>query len=140
MADALAAVKSFLAETGGRWTSAREAVLAVFLKEHRPLAAGEVHRRAAGPVPLASVYRAIEFLLEARVLSRVDHAAGGERFEMSERFREHHHHLICEGCGAVEDLEGCLLEDVERRVRARSRFRVTRHEVNLFGLCAGCGA
>jgi Fur family transcriptional regulator, ferric uptake regulator len=139
MRDPLEALRAVLAERGGRRTRARESVLQAFLSDRRPLTPRDVHRRAGRDADLASVYRNIQFLLEAGILARVDRVAGGERFELSEKHRGHHHHLICERCGGVEDLEGCLLEDVERRVRKKTRFRVTRHEVNLFGLCHSCG-
>lgn len=138
MHDPVGALRTLLTERGGRWTRPREKVLEVFLGNRRPLTPREVHRQGGRGVNLASVYRNIHLLRGAGILSSVDRVEEGERFELSERHRDHHHHLICERCGAVEDLEGCLLEDVERRVRKKTRFLITRHELNLFGLCPSC--
>jgi Fur family ferric uptake transcriptional regulator len=65
------------------------------------------------------------------------------RYELAEQFTGHHHHLICQGCGRIEDLDGCVLADgtltqVIRYVRRRRRFEVSDHEVRLFGLCERC--
>lgn len=138
MDDPALALRKILTERGGRWTRAREKVLSVFLADRRPLTSREVHRRAGKGVNQASVYRNIRLLKDAGVLAPVDRVSAGERFELSEKHRDHHHHLICERCGAVEDLEGCLLEDVERRVRKKTKFTITRHELNLFGRCPAC--
>lgn len=138
MNDPVGALRKTLVERGGRWTRARERVISVFLQDRRPLTPRDVHRRAGEDVNLASVYRNIQLLRDTGILAPVDRVEEGERYELSEKHRDHHHHLICERCGAVEDLEGCLLEDVERRVRKKTRFRITRHELNLFGLCPRC--
>ena len=140
MNDPFLALKKAVAGRGGRWTRARERVLEVFLKDRRPLTPRDVHRRAGAEANLASVYRNIRLLCELGLLVAVDRVAKGERFELSERHRDHHHHLICERCGAVEDLEGCLLKSAVRIVQARTRFRIVRHELNLYGLCLDCAA
>jgi Fe2+ or Zn2+ uptake regulation protein len=138
MTDPAGTLRALLTARGGRWTRAREKVVEVFAANPRPLTPRDVHRRAGGGLNLASVYRNIHLLREAGILAPVDRVEDGERFELSEKHRDHHHHLICERCGGVEDLEGCLLKGLERRVRGKTRFRVLRHELNLFGLCASC--
>jgi Fur family ferric uptake transcriptional regulator len=140
MRDPVSSFRKALSDRGGRWTRSRERVLEVFMSNRRPLTPRDVHRRAGRPMNLASVYRNIQLLSGLGVLSAVDRVEEGGRWELSDGHRGHHHHLICERCGAVEDLEGCLLKDVTRRVARRTRFRVRRHEVNLFGLCPRCAA
>jgi Fur family ferric uptake transcriptional regulator len=96
-----------------------------------------------------SVYRTVHLLIRLRLVRPTDsrplEAAlrGSQRYELAEEFTGHHHHLICQGCGAIEDLEGCLLADaaltqLARDVRRTRRFKVTEHEVRLFGLCPQC--
>jgi Fur family ferric uptake transcriptional regulator len=140
MTDPIAELKSSLAEKGGRWTRARERVLEAFLGERRPLTPRDVHRRTGGEMSPASVYRNIRLLKELGLVVAVDRVGEGERFELSDRHRDHHHHVICDRCGAVEDLDGCLLQSLERRVRKDTRYRITRHMLNLFGLCPSCAA
>ena len=57
----------------------------------------------------------------------------------------HHHHLICQGCGRIEDLEGCVLPDatlaqLTRHLDRARNFKVIEHELRLFGLCPRCSA
>jgi Fur family ferric uptake transcriptional regulator len=51
---------------------------------------------------------------------------------------DHHHHLICEVCGRVEEITA---DEVERWVHAvtkRRGFRVTGHRADIFGVCVTC--
>jgi Fe2+ or Zn2+ uptake regulation protein len=50
---------------------------------------------------------------------------------------------VCEECGQVEDLDGCLLEEpvltaLARQVRRSRSFRLTGHDLKLFGICRRC--
>jgi Fur family ferric uptake transcriptional regulator len=133
-----------LVSSGYRMTAPRRQVLNALAASGTPLSVGEIHRRLKDPrVNLASVYRTVHLLLRLKVLRAVDSPSGGQRFELTDRFTGHHHHLICQACGRIEDLEGCLLEDrvwraVNRRVRRSRRFRVLDHELRLIGTCQDC--
>jgi len=112
--------------------------------------------RAKGPVtlpdllegrprlPQSSAYRNLTVLEEAGVVHRV-HANGDfARFELAEDLTEHHHHLICSSCGAVEDflapagLERSLHKASED-IAAGTGFTLERHRLDLIGTCASCG-
>ena len=81
------------------------------------------------PADRASVHRAFTSL-----------CARGEtqRFEVSgrtyfERTGEHHEHAVCERCGAIEAVEGCVV--VEHAIPG---FAVTGHSVTFSGVCGAC--
>ncbi len=52
--------------------------------------------------------------------------------------RHHHHHLQCERCGRTAEVDACGLEDSLRNLESISGFRITRHQLLLFGLCGAC--
>jgi Fe2+ or Zn2+ uptake regulation protein len=52
--------------------------------------------------------------------------------------RAHHHHVQCERCGRMVELEGCGLKKALEALEAKSGFRITRHQLQLFGLCPEC--
>lgn len=144
--DARRSVPDLLARRGVRLTGPRRAVLDVVATHDGPLSVAEIHGRVLGRrINLVSVYRTLHLLVELGVLRVADVTRGGQRFELAEQFTGHHHHLICRECGRIEDLRGCLLEGdalaALRRTARRTRgFRITEHDLRLFGLCAGCGA
>lgn len=109
-----------------------------------PLTVAEIHRRLRkARVNLVSVYRTLRLLMDLGLVRLADESRGSQRFELAEAYTGHHHHLVCQTCGHVEDLEGCWLEDrmlamLGRRLRRARRFRVTAHDLKLFGLCQTC--
>jgi Fur family ferric uptake transcriptional regulator len=130
-----------VAHSGVRRTVPRQQVLDVFTRQSQPLTAAEVHQRLRDRrINLASVYRAIHLFCRLGVLSAAEHVEGGQRFELSDRHRAHHHHLICESCGRIEDFEGCFLAGLERKILQHASFRVRRHELQFYGVCGRCQA
>ncbi len=139
-----------LARGGERLTGPRRAVLDVLANSRVPLTVAEIHARLSGRrAHVASVYRTVHLLVRMRLVRPTDSvrptdaARGSRRYELAEQFTGHHHHLICQSCGRIEDLEGCVLTDaaltqLTRYVRRTRRFEVTEHEVRLFGLCRRC--
>jgi Fur family ferric uptake transcriptional regulator len=50
----------------------------------------------------------------------------------------HHHHLVCQKCGAVIDIEETALDVLWGEVRSRYGFDVDMKHLALFGRCARC--
>jgi Fur family ferric uptake transcriptional regulator len=127
-----------------RVTRPRRAVLDVLVDLDRPVSAAEIHDRLRKrDVNLGSVYRTIALLCRLDVMRLAASSRKTQRFELSERFTGHHHHLVCRRCGDVRDLEGCVLRKpvlarLEQRIRRTTRFRVLDHDLRLYGVCARC--
>jgi len=51
---------------------------------------------------------------------------------------EDHQHAVCQACGGILHLDHSLAAGVEQHLIDRHGFRVTRIEVVVLGLCAGC--
>jgi Fe2+ or Zn2+ uptake regulation protein len=138
------AVTMLLASRRVRLTRPRRAILGVLSESASPLSAAEIHTRLVDrSVNLVSVYRTLHLMRNLGLLRMADASRGVQRFELAEPFAGHHHHLICRECGSIEDLEGCLLEQealaaLSRGVRRSRRFRVTDHDLSLFGICGPC--
>ena len=74
------------------------------MAEHRPMSAADVHRFEPS-VPASSVYRALAVLARTGAARRLIGADGVARFELAEAVSgEHHHYLVCTGCGAMDAL------------------------------------
>lgn len=88
------------------------------------------------PVGLATIYRAVAALEQAGTLARVGEHNGTALYVLCGR-EEHHHHLVCTGCGMVEPVE-CPLDDSLLRSAGEAGFVITRHEIRLYGMCRRC--
>lgn len=131
-----------LAEAGYRRGGARGAVVELLGRQDCCLSAQEIHdslRRARRPVGIASVYRALEALVDLRLVKRVDAGDGIARFEPASADGDHHHHVVCRDCGKVESFSDSRLERAIDRVAGGLGYSVDEHEVVLTGACADCG-
>jgi Fur family ferric uptake transcriptional regulator len=119
-----------------RNTRQRDAIRSAFVAAARPLSPQEAHELAASAVPrlgIATVYRSIARMLEDGELAVVELPGAPPRYELSGL--AHHHHFHCEACGKVFDLPGCP-GNIDQLIPAG--FRLERHELVLYGHCAGC--
>jgi Fe2+ or Zn2+ uptake regulation protein len=142
--DARAALLDTLAERGVRLTRPRRAVVDALAKCQGPVSVAEIHARLGDRrVDLGSVYRTVALLCRLDVVRPTDTSTTTQRFELTERFTGHHHHLVCRRCGDIQDIDGCVLQDqalarLARRIRQVARFQVTEHDIRLYGICARC--
>lgn len=87
-------------------------------------------------IGLATVYRAVNALEAASSMERVGERGGSTLYAYC-RHGGHHHHLVCTECGRVEHAPCLLGESAVAEVSAGG-FRITGHEMKLFGLCPSC--
>ena len=127
-----------LRDAGLRATRQRLTVLEALRGRIAAVTAQDLHaelRMAKEPVGLTTVYRTLTALADADFLDTF--ARDGEQ-----AFRlcgdQHHHHLVCEVCGSVEELEAELVEEWVQQVAGRRGFQVTGHRADIFGICASC--
>lgn len=130
-----------LGQVDQRYTAGRRNLVAVLAAGGRPLTASEI--LVAGGLAQSSAYRNLAVLEACGVVHRV---AGGDelaRFELAEDLTDHHHHLICTGCGVVTDFtvsDGLerSLETAMETVAATTGFAPDHHRLDLLGRCASC--
>ena len=97
-------------------------------------------RDGGGRGGIASVYRALDQLVELRLVQRVELGDGVARFEPSHLDGEHHHHLVCDDCGNVEPFSDPGLEQALEDAARRLDYGMQAHEVVLHGHCGDCRA
>lgn len=130
-----------LAQHGHRPGGARTAVVDALGRHGGCLDADELVgklRRDGKRVGVASVYRALGLLAEIGVLQRVPLAGGSARYELVGPGGDHHHHLICDDCGATTAFEDEALERAIGRLSRRTAYAVQAHDVTLHGTCPDC--
>ena len=97
---------------------------------------GHLERRDSG-IGLATVYRAVAALIDTGFLATVGTRAGMALYARCDG-GEHHHHLVCTGCGTIAPID-CPLDAGLRTAARRWGYTITGHEVVLYGLCTACG-
>jgi len=128
-------------DAGYRRGGARHAVIELLADNACALTAQDIEDRLRGTdraVGRASVYRALELLVEHGLAQRLDLGQGVARYEVVDPHGDHHHHLLCERCGRLVPFDDGDLERSIERLAARHGFRVADHEVILHGACDRC--
>lgn len=138
--DWVSGAEHALAEAGYRRGGARRAVLDLLDEQTCALSALEIEdllRTRNRRVSRASIYRILEELEALNAVQRVDIGETLVRYEPA-RQDKHHHHLVCDRCGALQPFSDPELERTIKRLSQRVPFAVSDHEVVLRGACADC--
>lgn len=86
----------------------------------------------------ATVYRAIEILVNIGLLDRIEFANGTHRYRVCGD--SHHHHLTCTQCHRVLEINICLPVDLFATIGDQTGFAIEGHTLALFGRCTSCQA
>jgi Fur family ferric uptake transcriptional regulator len=136
-------LKNNLKEKGYKLTPQRRAILDTIIKsEGKHLTAEEIYELVKVDCPeigLATVYRTVLLLDELGVICKLDLNDGCSRYELVHQNENHqHHHLICTNCGKVLEVEGDLLENLEKNIEEKCNFEIKNHSLKFYGLCSDC--
>jgi len=82
-----------------------------------------------------TVYRVLEALVEAGFVRKVHHAGGVARFDP---VTQRHHHLVCENCGRLVDLDDAAVPALRLPEARGSGFQIKDYSVSFLGLCGAC--
>lgn len=139
-ADAVSAAVVRLRERGERVTAPRRAVLEVLAGRSDHLTADEVSILLEGTdVHRATVYRTLDVLAAAGVVSHRHHAGGATRYHLAAAAEGAEHlHGHCRGCGTVVVLPADALASAAATLREAGGFRLEAEQSTLVGLCREC--
>ncbi|MDF2460719.1 MAG: transcriptional regulator, Fur family transcriptional regulator, ferric uptake regulator [Candidatus Saccharibacteria bacterium] len=122
-----------LRQQGHSYTKSRQLVFqAIALLG--PCTRPAVVKRLEGKVDRASVYRAIDVFIELDIA----HVVRYRLIELSDPFRQHHHHFVCRQCGQESNFNDDRLEQALEAFAKDRGITLESHQVELSGLCRQC--
>lgn len=130
--------KQELRDADLRATSGRLAVLGA-LEQTPHSTAEKVYELISQALPATSpqaVYLVLNDLTRAGLIRRFEPAGSAARYER--RIGDNHHHLVCESCGAVHDVDCAIGSAPCLTPSDDAGFRVREAEVTYWGVCADC--
>jgi Fur family ferric uptake transcriptional regulator len=131
---------SSLRPAGSKRSSKRDRVLEVFLRQEGHVSADDlvdlVRRDAAG-IGRATVYRTLQWLVDAGIARKVDFGDGRARFEPSYR-HPRHFHLVCTTCHASSEFLSSDVESLLEEIAAARHFTTRQATVQISGVCEQC--
>jgi Fur family transcriptional regulator, ferric uptake regulator len=128
-----------LEQAGYRLTRPRRAVAELIDRRKGHFSAADLvadaERQRMG-IGRATVFRALDVLVELGVVERIDLPSGEHAYVACEPV--HHHHVVCSGCGRTSEIDDRLLRSVVDDAAARTGWTIESHRLELFGRCPDC--
>jgi Fur family ferric uptake transcriptional regulator len=134
-------VSSRLGQADYRYTSGRQSLVGILAGAGQPMSMPEI--LAAARLPQSSAYRNLTVLENAGVVRRIVTQDDFCRYELAEDLTGHHHHLVCERCGLVEDFTlsknfEASLDATLLRTALKRGLEIVGHRLDVYGLCQAC--
>lgn len=141
--DALARAEQVCRARQSRLTKIRRDVLALVWESRAPVKAygllQAMQQRIGRPVNPPTVYRALDFLLEMKLIHRIEalnaYVGCSDPVDQCCGFL-----MICENCNSVSDIRVEELDTLLNRTAADLGFSVRSQITEVFGLCRRCVA
>jgi len=129
-----------LRPAGGRRSGKRDFIVNVFLRQEGHISAEhlvDLIRREDARISRATIYRTLQWMVEAGIARRVDFGEGRFRFEHSYR-HPRHFHLICKTCNQSFEFLSSDIEALLEEVAAARNFSPRQSVLQIYGTCESC--
>jgi Fur family ferric uptake transcriptional regulator len=130
-----------LRERGLKATAQRDDIARIFFGAEQHLSIEELYtavKKVNPRVGYATVYRTLKLLKECGLAAERHFDDGQARYEAVEGEAQPHDHIICERCGKIVEFSSQELERLQERIGRFLGFVVSRHRMELYGICAEC--
>lgn len=84
-------------------------------------------------IGLATIYRVLTQFEAAGLVTRHHFEGGHSVFELDQG--GHHDHIVCEDCGHIEEFFDETIEQRQKAVADKHKFRIASHSMILYGRC-----
>ena len=128
-----------LREKGYRLTPQRAMILSAIENSNHHISAEEIYAQVSAKYPqvnISTVYRTLELLKRLGLVYEIDLGEGRIRYHSESK--GHHHHLVCQKCGAIIDIDESTLARLEDVLLHRYNFSAQLRHMAIFGLCENC--
>src|SRR5918992_1318184 len=129
-----------LRPAGSKRSSKRDLIVNVFLRQEGHLTADtlvDLIRQEDQRISRATIYRTLQWMVDAGIARKVDFGEGRFRFEHSYR-HPRHFHLICKTCHRSFEFLSSDIEGLVEEVAAARNFSASQSVVQIYGTCEEC--
>ena len=138
--DSTATFIESLRPAGSKRSSKRDLIVNVFLRQEGHLTAEnlvELIRSEDQRISRATIYRTLQWMVDAGIARKVDFGEGRFRFEHSYR-HPRHFHLICKTCNRSFEFLSSDIETLLEEVAAARGFTPRQSVLQIHGTCEAC--
>ena len=138
--DATSAYLDSLRPAGSKRSGKRDLIVNVFLRQEGHLTAEDlvdlIHKEDQR-ISRATVYRTLQWMVDAGIARKVDFGEGRFRFEHSYR-HPRHFHLICKSCNRSFEFLSSDIDALVEEVAAARGFTPRQSVLQIHGTCEAC--
>jgi Fur family ferric uptake transcriptional regulator len=128
-----------LKEKGYRLTPQRKVILEMLHQTDEHITAEIIYDRVRARIPRANkstIYRTLELLKKLNLVAETN--LGGNSVCYHHIEQAHHHHLVCQECGAIIDLDESVVSPFKDALLREYGFIANLRHLAIFGRCVKC--
>lgn len=128
-----------LRELGYRLTPQRVMIVDAIENSDHHISAEEIYSQVIARYPhmnISTIYRTMDLLKKLGLVTETNLGEGRVRYHSADK--GHHHHLVCQKCGKIIDLDETLLFPLKNALRERHDFEADLRHLAIFGRCLHC--
>lgn len=126
-----------LQQKGYRFTKQRQVIFDALTAHPQSVEEIVVSLKEKGvSIDRVTVYRTLDRFVDLSIVSKTQFKDKTAKYELFSK-TNHHHHLVCESCGSIEDIslnEAFFLN----KVSSQTNFQIKSHALEFFGICGKC--
>ena len=118
----------------------KDYILKILYFSHEHLTAEEISNEIKTKynvsIGIATVYRAMKFFNDMKLVNTLDVGDGIVRYELN--LSNHHDHLICTSCGKIIEFTDDFIELNQIKIAEKNNFILKEHVMTIYGTCETC--
>ena len=135
----MADIRQRLEDSGHRITPQRLCILEALLSSEGHPSAEQIYgrvRRVSPTTSLATIYKTLDTLQELGEVRELEFR--GDRHHYDGMRPDAHPHVVCTGCGRIEDVDLTGLQTLQGDAARASGFQIAEQRLEFYGLCGSC--
>jgi Fur family ferric uptake transcriptional regulator len=127
---------SYLKENKLRITKQRVDIFNLLYRSDQPISIKDIISGLRN-INYVTVYRNLESLEIIGVIHKIP-TGFKYKYELSDKLRSHHHHIVCDKCAKSESISNEGLELKINAIAKKHKFKLNSHIFELRGVCEDC--
>ena len=130
-----------LKKKGYRLTPQRLMVIEALHEAEGHISAPDICHRVQSKYPWvnkSTIYRTLELLKELDLVTETE--LGEDKLYYHQAEKGHHHHLMCQKCGKIVDIDEDVFASLESTLRKKYSFSADLKHLAIHGHCLKCQA
>jgi len=134
-------LKQKIVENNLKYTEQREIILKTLYDSKKHLLPDELlgYVRKNNPkmnIGIATIYKTLNLLESFNMVNTITTEQKHTLYEINNK--SHHDHMICTKCDKIYEFENERIENLQIEVANKYNFKLTKHIMQLFGICEKC--